>query len=289
MRRTTVIILLIVAFGLGAGAGTLGVLYGTGRITAPSQDINQVAATLSLDGPTATPPFEGQIATEIAEINDNLDALATQVGSLSAGSVIESAEDNGAGAADAEPEFPEAERGLFRITQDESEARFRIFESVLGEPFEVIGTTSQIAGDVIVNFTDPAASQVGEIAINVRTLRTDNEFRDQSIRGQILGTNDNEFATFVPSTLVGLDSAPVAIGDTVEFQITGDLTVKETTRSVTFDASVTLADDERIEGFASVQILYQDFNISINPPPNIVGIEDELILELDFVALAVDE
>lgn len=289
MRRNYVILLVLAAFGLGVGAGILGILFSTGGLSEPSQDINEVAATLSLDGPTATPGFEARVATEIAGINTNLNALATQVGGLSAGNVTST--DTTADNAEATEEavVPQAERALFRITQDESEARFRINEILMGNPTEVVGTTSQVAGDIIINFADPAASQLGEIAINVRTLRTDNEFRDQAIRGQILQTNANEFATFVPTELIDLGNDTVAIGDTVEFQIMGDLTVRGNTNTVTFDVSVTLVDENRIEGFASVQILYPDFGISINAPPNVGGIDEDLLLELDFVALEVEE
>jgi polyisoprenoid-binding protein YceI len=66
---------------------------------------------------------------------------------------------------------------VFRIVPEQSEVRFNIFEELRGEPVTVVGTTNQIAGDIRVDFANPANSEVGTIRVNVRTLVTDNEFR----------------------------------------------------------------------------------------------------------------
>lgn len=183
-----------------------------------------------------------------------------------------------------------AERILYRIVQEESEARFNIDETLRGADITVVGVTNEVAGDVIVNFGNPSASQVGTIRINVRTLTTDNDFRNRALRSDILESaqDEFEFSDFVPTSLDGLpDSA--AVGDMVEFQITGDLDLHGVTRSLTFDATVTLVSEERIEGYASTTILYSDFNIVVPQPPPVSFIDDEVVMEIEFVALAVDE
>lgn len=183
------------------------------------------------------------------------------------------------------------ERGLYRITQEESEARFLIDETLIGNPTTVVGTTNRIAGDVIVNFADPPASQIGTISVNARTLKTDNEFRDQSIRGQILQSSRDEFEfiDFVPTELVTLTTEPVGVGETIDFQIIGDITIKGVTNQATFETQVTVAAEDRIEGFATATVLYEDFEINIQAPPNVTDIGDEVTLEFDFVALLVEE
>lgn len=296
MQRLTLAFLLIGAFMLGTAAGVVGILWATGGNSTPSRDINEVAPTLSLDGPTPTPLLEVQVATELANIYTNIDSLATQVADIASGAIIAPASVNDGSTettAEAEtsdaPTAPTVERALFRIAQDDSTVRFRINEVLVGNPTEVVGSTSQIAGDIIVNFSNPAQSQIGEIAINARTLRTDNDIRNQSIRGQILQTNSNEFITFVPTALQNLPAESVSPGETLEFQIVGDLTIRGMTNAVTFDASVTLVDASRIEGFASTTVRYADFGITINSPPSVSGIGDEVILEIDFVALEVQE
>ncbi|MFW5748167.1 MAG: YceI family protein [Chloroflexota bacterium] len=177
------------------------------------------------------------------------------------------------------------QRVLFRIDQSESEVRFIIDEVLAGQPTTVVGVTDQVAGDIVVDFVNPGSSQVGTIRINVRTLETDNRFRNDAIRGRILESSRDEFefSDFVPTELVGLPDT-VAIGDTIEFQIIGDLTIKDVTRSLTFDTTVTVVSEDRIEGNASTTMLYRDFGLTIPDVPGVSDIADEVGLEIDFVA-----
>jgi polyisoprenoid-binding protein YceI len=155
----------------------------------------------------------------------------------------------------------------------------------------VVGTTSRVAGDLIVDFASPAQSQVGVIAINARTLKTDQEFRDQAIRGQILQSSRDEFEfiTFEPTGYTGLPDGPAQVGDTLSFQVTGNLTIRDVTREATFDTSVTVETAERLSGTTSTVIRYSDFDITIRTPPTVSGVGETVTLELDFVALMVNE
>lgn len=327
MSRRNIItaILILGAFGVGSLVGVLGYSWSTGGLTEESAPIENIAPTLSLDNPTPTPGSDLQLATQIAQINSNLESIAVQVETLSddsaaiheqldaIGTLIAGA---GVSASDTAPQVtpdpteeptPEPteevvvqptravgaadvpERALYRISGEDSEVRFLIDEVLAGNPTTVTATTRRVAGDVIVNFAAPSASQVGTIAINARTFRTDNEFRDNSIRGQILETNTHEFINFVPIQLNGLPTEPVGVGSMVEFEIVGDLTIKDVTRSVTFNATVTVVSEDRIEGLARTQVLYKDYGITIRTPPLVSDVSDEVILEIEFVALKVDE
>ncbi|MCY4621815.1 MAG: YceI family protein, partial [bacterium] len=85
---------------------------------------------------------------------------------------------------------------LYRIDKAESSVSFEIDEILNGNPFRVVGVTTEVAGEVLIDFDDPTASQLGTIVINVRTFATDSGFRDRAIRGPILGSSrdENEFA-----------------------------------------------------------------------------------------------
>ena len=178
-------------------------------------------------------------------------------------------------------------RTLFRIAPAESEARFIIEETLLGSPKTVVGATDEVAGDLLVDFEDPANSTVGAIRVNVRTLETDNEFRTRALRGQILQADQPqfEFAEFSPTTLVELPDN-LTIGEPLTFQIVGDLTVHGVTREVTFDAVVTPMSRTRLEGTVLATVLYQDFGMSIPEAPAVANVTEEVRLELNFVALA---
>ncbi|MBN8590651.1 MAG: YceI family protein [Anaerolineae bacterium] len=176
-------------------------------------------------------------------------------------------------------------RRLFSLEQTDSEARFIIDEVLLGEPKTVVGVTDGIAGEMLIDFANPANSALGVIRINVRTLETDNEFRTRALRGQILQADrsEYEFATFTPTELVGLPES-AAIGEAFTFQVVGSLNVHGVSRDVTFDATVIPMSESQIEGTASAVVLYRDFGISIPEAPGVADISDDVRLEIDFTA-----
>lgn len=175
---------------------------------------------------------------------------------------------------------------VFEIAQDESEARFLIDEVLRGDPITVVGATNQVAGQIAIDPNDPTAAQVGVIQVNARTLETDNDFRNRAIKNVILQTNTYEFVTFTPTELIGLPETG-AIGETYDFQIAGDLTIRDVTRQVTFTVTVTPVSEERIEGLASTTVLYRDFGLAIPDAPSVDTVADEVRLELEFVAVPV--
>ena len=180
-----------------------------------------------------------------------------------------------------------ASQAVFEIDKTQSEVRFEIDEVLRGNDFRVTGTTSEVAGQIRVDFDDPAASEVGEIVINVRTLSTDDSLRDRAIRSRILNTSDeeNEFARFVPTALEGLPGE-VAIGESFPVTVTGDLTLSGTTQPVTFAGQITLASRSRLEIEATASVLHADFNLSIPAVPMVASISDEVLLAVNLVALS---
>lgn len=178
-------------------------------------------------------------------------------------------------------------RTLFEITSPDSEARFIITEELLGQPKTVVGATHEFAGEMLVDFNNLAATQLGIIRINVRTLETDNEFRTRALRGQILQAEqpEFEFAEFAPTSLLDLP-AQVSFGTAFDFQITGNLMVHGMTKAVTFSATVTPIGKDRIEGTARATIMYKDFGMSIPSAAGVANVSDNVQLEIDFIAHA---
>lgn len=187
--------------------------------------------------------------------------------------------------ATAEPTTP-ASGGLivFTIVPAESEARFYINEVLRGRPKTVVGTTDQVAGELAVDPGNPAGAVVGPVVVNARTLLTDNHFRNNAIKNRILLTNTYEFITFEPTAIRGLPTT-VTIGQPFEFEIEGDLTITDETRTVVFTVKVTPVSPERIEGLARTTILWRDFGLFIPDSPSVDTVADEVTLELEFVAV----
>ncbi len=164
-----------------------------------------------------------------------------------------------------------------------TEARFSIYEDLRGEPFTVVGVTTEVVGRVRVDVSDLSRSQMGEILINARTFATDSGNRDRAIRGPILAAEQYEFITFSPTGITGLSGAAEAGGE-YSFTVAGDLTVREITRPVTFTVVARWDADGRLQGLASTAVLRSDFELGVPSVPFVANVGDEVGLELAFTA-----
>jgi polyisoprenoid-binding protein YceI len=175
---------------------------------------------------------------------------------------------------------------VFEIVAAESEARFYIDEVLRGDPITVVGVTDQVAGQFAVNPNDLSTTEVGVIQVNARTLATDNDFRNRAIKNRILLTDEYEFITFTPQEIIGLPETGT-VGETYAFQIVGDLTITDVTQQKTFDVTATAVSDTRLEATAATAFLYTDFELFIPDSPAVDTVDDEVRLEVEFVAEAV--
>jgi len=176
----------------------------------------------------------------------------------------------------------------FSIVQAESEARFTLDELLRGAPKTVIGVTDQVAGEILVDFEKPANSQLGLIQVNARTLVTDNDFRNRALKNEILDTGDFEFISFQPTSIVGLPES-IAIGDTINITIEGDLSIRDITNSVTFEVSVTVSGESSLNGYASTTVARADYDLQIPKVPSVADVDEEVLVEIEFVASAASE
>jgi polyisoprenoid-binding protein YceI len=298
-----VIVIAVVSFGLGAGAGIvawLALWSGDGQASVSAQERapqlslgagSQAEATeesaassgtssvpaprLSLGDPTAT-PTQTSAVVRLAKRLPDADQQQTP---LPAGTPTPTPTPTPA------PVEASITRGLYRINSAASLVSFTLQEDLRGQRIDVIGTTRDVGGDFIVDFVNPSASVVGQIVINARTLQTDNSFRNQAIRSEILKSAQAayEFITFTPTSLAGLGTTPAQPGSSIAFQINGDLTIVDTTLPVTFDAVVT-ADEQIITGTAETVVRWADFGLRIPSVPGVSNITDEVTLAISFSA-----
>lgn len=175
----------------------------------------------------------------------------------------------------------------FTIVPEESEISFTLQEDLMGARTTVVGKSNQVTGNIAISFDSPQSSMVGPIEINLRTLATNNEFRNRAIRDQILESNQDryEFTTFVPTAIAGLPET-VAIGDTISFSLTGDLPLREITRQVVWDVTVTIVSATRIEGVATTRVTRGEYELVIPNVPSVANVTDEVDLKIEFVAIA---
>jgi len=223
------------------------------------------AVPLEIDTPTSE-PLSDPDPTEIAEPVP--DATATEA-AVSVAEVETGAD-------------PPPDLTRYTIVQAESQARFTIYEELNGVPTDVIGVTDQVAGEAAINLADLSDTRMGVILVNARTLATDESRRNQAIRNRILLTDQYEFISFTPTGISGL-SGSAAPGQTFTFRILGDLTIRDITQPVEFEATVSVDSPERLTGTASTVIAKSDFNLIVPNVPFVANVGENVTLEIDFV------
>lgn len=291
MSRERKLVLVIIAVGVIIVIGGIGVYeFMFSATDEPSGPISSVPLEIATDDPaapteTATTepsPTETATATEVAateEAQSSATPAPTETLEPTATSEpTETPEPTGT---------PEPNLQLFEISQAESEVRFTLGEILAGQPNTVVGVTDQVAGQIAIDFEQPAATQLGVILINARTLATDDNFRNRSIRTRILQTDAYEFITFTPTAIDGLPEE-VVFGQTIEFQVSGDLTIREITRPVTFNMSVTPVSETELSGLGSTIVTRADFELIIPEVEGVADVDEEVLLEIEFAATAVD-
>jgi len=176
---------------------------------------------------------------------------------------------------------------LYQIDPAQSEVRYEVGETFFQDNrFALaVGTTQGVAGELLVDFAQPANTQIGDIVIDVSQFTSDESRRDNFIRNTGLESGQYPLATFSPQSIEGLP-AQITDGESVSFTMTGDLTVKETTRRVTWNVTSTL-DGDQIVGTASTGILMSDFGVG---PIQLafLATEDQMNLFFDFVAVSAE-
>ena len=176
---------------------------------------------------------------------------------------------------------------LYRIQPNNgSEARYVVSERLAGSEKTTVGTTTVLGGDIVIDTSDPSASTVGEIVVNVEMFQSDSNLRDKRLRHDFLESTHFPFVHFVPTAIEGLPSEFVE-STVVPLEITGDLTVKETTLPATFSGSVVVHDD-RLTIDMQAMVLGSSFDVGPINIARLAHTDDEITLQLELVADRID-
>ena len=173
---------------------------------------------------------------------------------------------------------------VFQLT-DASTVTFQLDEVLRGSPVTVVATNSEVAAQIALDPSDLSSTQIGTVVIGAQTFETDSSSRNRAIRGPILDSQGFPTITFAPTLIDGL-SGSAGVGELLEFTVTGDLTIRDVTRSVAFAVSASLRDEATIEGTAESTVSREDFGLSIPSVPSVADVSDEVLLKIEFVASA---
>ena len=147
-----------------------------------------------------------------------------------------------------------------------SSAGYRVDEVLNGADVTVAGTTDRVTGQVVIEGGDLTG---GEVVVDVASVSTDSGRRDDYFRGTVMDVGTHPTATF---TIRGPVDLPELSGTPVTVPVTGDLTLRGTTRQVQADLAV-VRTAEGVDVSGVVPVVFADFGIT---PPDLgfVRVED---------------
>ena len=184
-------------------------------------------------------------------------------------------------------ETPVPSTGLqtFQIVPDQTTASYSVYEDLIfqNKPNnDAIGTTHSIQGSFkIKTGTSPIVASMN-ITVDLSTLQSDAQRRDNYIKQNSLQTDTYPNATFVSVSTQGLPSS-YTDGQTVHFQLTGNLTMHGKTNKEVFDVQGKVVGNT-ITGTTTSTIYMTDFGIQ---PPNLANIaiaQNKVVITLTFTA-----
>lgn len=164
----------------------------------------------------------------------------------------------------------EATDGTWTIGEG-SFAGYRVEEVLQGQDVTVTGRTEQVTGTVTVADGSLTAA---DVEVDMASIATDEPPRDTYFRDNALQVGEFPTATFTLTEPVELGEGASSVG------LTGDLTIRDVTQEVTFDAQVAASGDS-VQVVGSVPITFADFGVEA-PSLGFVTVEDTGSVEFDL-------
>ncbi|HEU0000742.1 MAG TPA: YceI family protein [Ktedonobacteraceae bacterium] len=181
--------------------------------------------------------------------------------------------------------IPSTGLSTFQIVPDQTTASYSVYENLIfqNKPNnDAIGTTHSVSGSFKIRSGAPPLVAGMNIQVDLRTLQSDSFRRDGYIQQNSLQTDTYPYATFVSVSTQGLP-ASYTDGQTVHFQLTGNLTMHGKTNKEVFDVQGKVVGNT-ITGTATSTIYMTDFGIQ---PPNLANIaiaQNKALITLTFTA-----
>lgn len=154
-----------------------------------------------------------------------------------------------------------------------SVAGYRLQEILFGQSKEAAGRTGKITGSFTLSGTSVSDAS---FAVDMSSFKSDQSRRDDQFRGRIMDVDSFPTSTFRLTESIALDAIP-ADGVQGSAQAIGELTLRGTTKTVTFDLTGRRTGGT-IEIAGSLEIVFAEWNIP-NPSGGPAQTSDEGTIE----------
>jgi polyisoprenoid-binding protein YceI len=182
----------------------------------------------------------------------------------------------------AENPAPTAAQSGLALRLDGSEARYRARETFVNipTPNEAVGRTTAVTGSIVLDGDNNVVRDQSVIVVDVSTLRSDEERRDAYLRQNTLLTAQYPTVTFRPTEVRGLPTPRPTSGE-VQFQVAGDLTIRDVTRPVVWDVTATV-EGETVRGVARYNFYFGEWGVPVPQVARVASIFEPVVLEIEF-------
>lgn len=170
----------------------------------------------------------------------------------------------------------------YTIAADKSEARYRVREQLanIASPVEAVGVTKALTGTMVFDPNGKIVPGASKWTIDVSTLKSDQNNRDNYLRRNALETNKYPKVEFVPTEVTGL-TWPLPASGTANLQITGDMTVREITKPVTWEVTADI-NGPTVTGKGTTNFTFGTFGMTTPRTMMVLSVVDNIQLEFDF-------
>jgi polyisoprenoid-binding protein YceI len=173
----------------------------------------------------------------------------------------------------------------FQLVPAQTTASYSVYENLIFQNNpnnDAVGTTHSVQGSFKIRTgTSPLVAALN-ITVDLRTLQTDAQRRDNYVRQNALQTDTYPYATFVSVSTQDLP-ASYSDGQTVHFQLVGNLTMHGKTNKEVFDVQGKVVGNT-ITGTATSTIYMTDFGIQPPDLANIAIAQNKVLISLHYTA-----
>lgn len=180
----------------------------------------------------------------------------------------------------------------FVVVPEESQASYMVDEEFLADALSklgieagktvVIGTTPGVTGEIQLNLESTELVESAQFAVDMTGLRTDQDRRDGWLEDNAIETSQFPEASFTTTSVAGMPET-ITEGEEVNFQLLGDLKVRDVTQNVTFDVTAVLSGDT-LQGTAVLPLKMTDFGIDPPDFANTLTVADDFSIEVTLTA-----
>lgn len=170
----------------------------------------------------------------------------------------------------------------YGVEEGANRARYLVREQLLGRdlPNDAVGETNGVTGSVVLDGEGHVDPETSVIRIDMASLRTDSDRRDNYVRRRVLLTDEHAETALRITSIEGLPW-PLPTEGTVPFRLEGELTVVGTTRPTAWTGEMAFTPG-RIAGTARTAFTFEEFGITKPRVRSVLSVADTIRLEYDF-------